>query len=91
MMGNWGGYGPGMGFYGGGWGNGFIGMLFQLVFWVGVIWLGFYLFRRFGNRVPTGGNFQDRLNSAIDILRERYARGEINRDEYEERIQELRK
>ena len=92
MMGNWG-NGPGMGFYGGGfWGNGIFGMLFQLVFWVAIIGLGVYLFRRFGSRVPTGGSFQvNRSNSALDILRERYARGEIGRDEYEERARDLQK
>ena len=31
----------------------------------------------------------DRTDAALDILRERYARGEINREEYEARKQDL--
>lgn len=79
MMGGWG-YG---GYGGGGYGLMGIGMI---IFWIGIIAVGIYLFRRNGSRIPTGGLSK---NSAMDILRERYARGEIDSAEYQSRKQDL--
>lgn len=80
MMNGWGGYGT----YGGGgyWWMGLIGMAIQMIFWVGLFVLGVYLFRRIGKHDPneTGGR-----EDALDILRERYARGEIDTEEYNRR------
>lgn len=79
MMGGWGygGYGSG-----GHWMMG-IGML---IFWIGIVVLGVYLFRRNVSPVPKGGIVN---NSAMDILRERYARGEMDSAEYLSRKSDL--
>jgi len=77
MMGGWG-YG---GYGSGGYGIMGIGML---IFWIGIILLSSYLFRR--NAVYSGGEGR---HSGMDILRERYARGEINSAEYLSRKHDL--
>ena len=56
----------------------FLGML---VFWGGLIWVIAYSFREFS---PPRDARSDRL-TAIQLLEERFARGEIDRDEFEER------
>jgi putative membrane protein len=71
-----------------GWGYGWVGGLFMLItmilFWGGLITVAVILVRRFG---PHAAPHQD---SAHRILDERFARGEIDRDEYESRRQALR-
>lgn len=69
----------------GGWGMGFGGGLFMLIFWA-VLIVGLVLVVRWAmdQSRSTGGS-----KSALDILRERYARGEIQKDEYEEKKREL--
>ncbi|AFM42817.1 putative membrane protein [Desulfosporosinus acidiphilus SJ4] len=86
MMGGWGNGGYGYGGYGGG-GYGWMGMIMPLIFGIGIILLGIYLFRRNTSQVHTGG--LGRHNSGLDILRERYARGEIDSAEYQIRKQDL--
>lgn len=69
----------------GGFGMG-IGLLFMLLFWVLVIAGIVYLVRLSGNGkrgADTGSN------RALDILQERYARGEIGREEYEQKKRDL--
>ena len=66
----------------GGYGMGF-GLLFMLLFWVAVIAGIVYLVRYLGRGKACSGN------RALDILRERYARGEIGRDEYEQKKRDL--
>ncbi|MHB1652577.1 MAG: SHOCT domain-containing protein [Desulfitobacteriaceae bacterium] len=84
----------GPGFY---WGNGvnngywwagLIGMAVQLIFWIGLVMLGIYLFRRIGRPGVSFGS-SVRNNASLDILRERYARGEIDSEEYQRRKQNL--
>lgn len=57
-------------------------MAFMMVFWivliVGIIWLVVYLARNASRGSGTGNT-----NTALDILNQRYARGEIGKDEYE--------
>jgi putative membrane protein len=65
--------GPQMGWWG--WG---IGSIFSLVFWVLLIFLLVALFRHWSRREETGND------SAMKILRERYAKGEIGKKEFEE-------
>ncbi len=61
-----------------------IGALMMLVVWGTIIWGGLYLWRRSGRDGPAAPD-------AAEILRERYARGEIDRTEFEERLGELRR
>ena len=74
------GYGPGaMGYAMGG------GMLFGGILWVAFVVLVIYAvvqFLRGEDRAPFGPK---RRSAALDILEERYARGEIGRDEFLEK------
>jgi putative membrane protein len=67
----------------GAWGLGM--MVMMLVFW-GVVIIGVVL----GIRWLAGQGQRSRSGGALDILRERYARGEINRDEFEAKQRDLR-
>lgn len=96
MMG-WG-FGPGMmgwgfgnGFYGyagngGFWWMGLVGMAIESIFWIVIIYLGVSLFRRYSSRPASGGHTFD---SALGQLQERYARGEIDSEEYQRRKADL--
>jgi putative membrane protein len=67
-----------------GWGMGF-GWIFMIAFWALVI-LGIV----FLIRVITGGvKKEDKTETAIDILKKRYARGEIGKEEFEEKKKDL--
>ncbi|MHB8495729.1 MAG: SHOCT domain-containing protein [Casimicrobiaceae bacterium] len=82
------GYGPGMmGGYGWSEGGAF-GMIWMLLWWVlillGIVLLAKWLFRGFQ---VVGGHASG--NRALEILRERYARGEIDKKEFEERKSDL--
>lgn len=79
----WGHDGFGFG-YGGGWMMG-IGML---LFW-GVIIFAVFMLARGASRRTGGGDLMPRDRTAIEILRERYARGEIDRREFEEKLGDL--
>ena len=80
MMGGWGygGYGSG--------GYGMMGIGMNLIFWIGFILLGIYIFRHNAPHNYTGGLSKQ---SGMDILRERYARGEIDSAEYQSRKKDL--
>jgi putative membrane protein len=72
--------------YGGGWGGlGWLGPLFMLAFWalviIGVVFLVRYLVRH-----GRAGGGQE---SALEILKRRYARGEIEREEFEAKRRDL--
>lgn len=64
------------------WGLGM--MLFMLLFW-GLIIVGVVL----GIRWLLNQGKESRSDSALDILRQRYARGEINKEEFEARKRDL--
>ena len=73
-----------------GWGGGLFMVLTMLIVWGGLVWLVVYAIRassRSDGR-STDGRSGDR--SAIQILEERFARGEIDRNEFEERRRVLR-
>lgn len=81
-----GGYGYG-GYDGYGGGYGWMGMIMPMILVVGIILLGIYLFRRNASLVHTNG--LGKQNSGLDILCERYARGEIDSTEYKSRKRDL--
>jgi len=60
-------------------------MLMMLVFW-GVIIVGFVLGIRW---VVTQGKESRPTDSALDILRQRYARGDISKEEFEAKKKDL--
>jgi putative membrane protein len=66
------------------WGIGWFGMIFMILFWgliiVGLVLLIRWLIQNTSNKGHTGVNMGTK---AIDILKERYVRGEIARDEFE--------
>jgi putative membrane protein len=73
-----------------GWGWGIFGMLMMTVFWGGLILLVVYAIRGSASRGDQGtGTHSRHRDSALTILEERYARGEIDRDEFEERRRTL--
>jgi len=80
MMSGWGygGYGSG--------GYGMMGIGMHLIFWIGIIFLGSYIFRHNAPHNHTGGPSN---HSGMDILRERFARGEIDSAEYQSRKKDL--
>jgi putative membrane protein len=71
-------------------GFGVFGLLFMILFWVGLIalavWLVGTLFGRNGRRATFSG---DHELSAREILDRRYARGELTREQYELMKQDL--
>ncbi|HEX6207396.1 MAG TPA: SHOCT domain-containing protein [Actinomycetota bacterium] len=69
---------------GDGWGGWIWGALMMLLFWGGLIALAVFLVRGSGSR-PSQGEQRRREPEARDILAERFARGEISEDEFEER------
>lgn len=57
-------------------------MLFMVLVWIavigGTVWLVVYLTRRAGT-----GSSMGSAESALDVLNKRYARGEIDKEDYE--------
>lgn len=81
-----GGYGPG--YYGAGnnWWMMGIGMAFQFIFWIAVIAIVWRFVSRHGSDYPAGHSSKD---NALEILRERFAKGEIDSEEYKSRKEKL--
>jgi putative membrane protein len=71
---------------GNGWGMGFGGP-FMIVLWILVIAGVVVLVKWVIDQSSTSTSYRDK--SPLDILRERYARGEINREEYEKKKSDL--
>jgi len=76
------GYGPWMMDWSGGWFGMMFGPIFMILVLAGVIAAVVILVRGFGG--PAYGPNRS-SHTSIDILKERYARGEIDKAEYEER------
>jgi len=72
--------GPG-GYFHGPW-----GMLVNLAFWILVLFFLVWVFKTLFNKKSTSAASP----SALDVLRQRYAAGEIEREEYERMKQELK-
>ena len=77
-----------------GFGFGFGGIV-MVIFWVAVIgvavWLLSLLFPRATHSASSGGTLQrtDTLESPIQILNQRYARGEITKEQFEQMRRDL--
>lgn len=91
-MAQWRGYGdwhmgPGMM---GGWGMGWFGGIFMIIFWILII-IGLVLLIKWLLQSTKAESGRPHSNSsrAIDILRERYAKGEIDKQEFEDKKKDL--
>ncbi|WP_229683017.1 SHOCT domain-containing protein [Virgibacillus oceani] len=60
------------------------GGVFMLLFWGLIIWLVIYLIRKLSRN-----NTTNNPDKAVELLRQRYSRGEISTEEYRERLYEL--
>ena len=69
---------------GDGWGGWIWGALMMVVFWGGLVALVVFLVRGFGGR-PSQRDERPSRADAGEILAERFARGEISEDEFEQR------
>lgn len=81
MMG-WGSQGYGM------WGMGGFGSIMMILFW-GLIIVGIILLIRYFTLGHGGSTSMMKERDPLEILRERYARGEIDTEEFEERKKAL--
>jgi putative membrane protein len=67
--------------WGYGWGGWFLGALMMLLFWGGLVALVVFAMRSWGGGQRPGSQGPN----ARSILEERFARGEISKEEFEER------
>lgn len=68
--------------YGWGYGGHWIGMIFWWVILIGIVFLVIYgISGAFRGRVPNNNGFAHK-QSPLEILKQRYAKGEINQEEY---------
>lgn len=79
--------GPGM--MGWGYGMGWFGTVIMVAFWVAVIVGIIFLIRWLVISTGTGGHAVKSEDSPLEILKRRYARGEINKQEFEEKKKDL--
>jgi len=82
IQGGWRDYGMGPGMMWGWWGMGWI---FMIIFW-GFIVLGLIFLIRWFVRMTKTSKVEE---SALDILKRRYAQGEINKEEFEQKKRDL--
>ncbi|PXY19023.1 SHOCT domain-containing protein [Prauserella muralis] len=80
----------GHGYAGGGWLGGLLMLISMVLLWGGVITVVVLLLRRFATPAQGGGH-RDTPPDAQRILDERFARGEIDEDEYQRRSAALRR
>jgi putative membrane protein len=81
---NWG-MGPGM--MGWGYGMGWFGIIFMIIFWIALIIGVIFLVRWVWLSTAKGRTSVE--ESPLEILKRRYARGEINKEEFEQKKKDL--
>jgi putative membrane protein len=87
--GGYGGWGMGPGMMGG-WGTGGFGGIFMIIFWILIIVGGVFLVKWLIQSTKGGsGRPFSSSSGALDILKERYAKGEIGKEEFEEKKKDL--
>jgi len=72
--------------------GGLLSTLLAIGLLIGLVFLGIWLWRRFGASEPAGSWAQPqgtRQPTAREILQTRYARGELTREEYQSILQDL--
>jgi len=72
--------GPGMM---GGWGMGWFGGIFMIVFWILILVGLVFVIKWIAQTTSKKGDGGQRDSRAIDILKERYARGEIDKGQFD--------
>jgi putative membrane protein len=81
----WGMMGPGMM---GGFGWGWFMPIFMILFWGLVIW-GIVALARGATSCSSAASHSAHADSALEVLKRRYARGEISKEEFEEKKRDL--
>lgn len=74
--------------YGMGWGWGFFGAIHMFLWWVLII-LGIVVLVKW--LIGGVSERSDRESRALQILKERYAKGELGKEEFEQKMQDIRK
>jgi len=72
-----------------GWGHMVFGGVMMIVFWGGIVLLIVLAGRSFGGSSQSGGLNAPPRATPLDILKERFAKGEIDKNEYDERSKAL--
>lgn len=70
--------------------NSLIMTIMMFIFWIGFIFLIVWLVKQSTNSINNGDS-NTKTDSAMDILKERYAKGEIDKKEYEEKKKVIEK
>jgi len=83
------GWGMGPGMMGWGYGMGWFGTIIMAAFWIAVIIGIVFLIRWLVTSTGSGSYGARSEESALDILKKRYARGEVNKEEFEEKKKDL--
>ncbi len=76
------------------WGMGYgmmggFGFVFVIIFWILIVALIVLLIRRLVSSGPTRISSPPQEDSALEILKKRYARGEIDKEEFEAKKKDL--
>ena len=81
------GMGPGM--MGWGFGIGWVWTILMVAFWIAIIVGIFFFIRWIAKSSGSGSREAKSEDSATEILKKRYARGEINKEEFEEKKRDM--